>query len=157
FLDHVTREARSVAGVPSLTAAGTTVRTTIRPDLQHAAEAALQEGLTQYEMRNGRVEWRRAEANLGDAIRRIEASGHKSRPASQPALIAAHPPLYDVHWTTAVVLGTGAERNDRNGGGLRVGLADGRVLSVSGARRGIRLHDVVFVKETEARGKQAAL
>ena len=157
FVDHVTREARSVAGVPSLAVAGTTVRTTIRPDLQHAAEAALQEGLAQYEMRNGRVEWRRAEANLGNAIRRIEGTGNKSKPAWQQALIAAHPPLYDVHWTTAVVLGTGAERKDRDSGGLRVGLADGRVLPVSSAvRRGIRLHDVVFVKETEARGKQAA-
>src|SRR5262249_61804172 len=49
------------------------------------------------------------------------------------------------------------QRQRRNGGGLRVGLADGRVLPVSSAvRRGIRLHDVVFVKETEARGKQAA-
>jgi penicillin-binding protein 1A len=157
FVDHVTREARSVAGIPSLSVAGTTVRTTIRPDLQHAAEAALQEGLAQYEMRNGRVEWRRAEANLGKAIRRIEGTGNKSKPAWQQALLAAHPPLYDVHWTTAVVLGTGAERKDRDSGGLRVGLADGRVLPVSSAvRQGIRLHDVVFVKETEARGKQAA-
>src|SRR6516162_2718245 len=98
-----------------------------------------------------------AEANLGEAIRRIEANGNKSKPAWQQALIAAHPPLYDVHWTTAVVLGTGAERKDRDSGGLRVGLAGGRVLPVSSAvRRGIRLHDVVFVKETEARGKQAA-
>src|SRR6201995_1647280 len=46
FVDHVPREARSVAGIPSLSVAGTTVRTTIRPDLQHAAEAALQEGLS---------------------------------------------------------------------------------------------------------------
>ena len=157
FLDHVSREARTLAGIPNLTTASTTVRTTIRPDLQHAAEAALQEGLAQYEMRNGRVEWHRAETNIGDAVRRIEAAaaGAKGKPAWQQALAAARPPLYDVHWTTAVVLGTGTDRNDR--GGLRVGLPDGRVVPLSSSvRRGIKLYDVVFVKLTEARNKQAA-
>jgi membrane carboxypeptidase/penicillin-binding protein len=157
FLDHVSREARTLAGIPNLTTASTTVRTTIRPDLQRAAEAALQEGLAQYEMRNGRVEWHRAETNIGDAVRRIEAAagGAKGKPAWQQALAAARPPLYDVHWTTAVVLGTGTDRNDR--GGLRVGLPDGRVVPLSSSvRRGIKLYDVVFVKLTEARNKQAA-
>ena len=84
FLDHVSREARTLAGIPSLTTAGTTVRTTIRPDLQHAAEAALQEGLAQYEMRNGRVEWRGAETNIGDAVRRIEAAGGGVKGAASP-------------------------------------------------------------------------
>jgi membrane carboxypeptidase/penicillin-binding protein len=51
------------------------VCTTIRPDLQHTAEAALQEGLAQYEMRNGRVEWHGPETNLAAAARRIEAAG----------------------------------------------------------------------------------
>jgi membrane carboxypeptidase/penicillin-binding protein len=157
FLDHVSREARTLAGIPNLTTASTTVRTTIRPDLQHATEAALQEGLAQYEIRNGRVAWHRPETNLAAAVRRIEAAGGaKGKPAWQQALAAAHPPLYDVHWTTAVVLGTG---NDR--GGLRVGLPDGRVVPLSsGVRRGINLYDVVFVKLTEAKNetknKQAA-
>jgi penicillin-binding protein 1A len=160
FLDHVSREARTLAGIPSLTTASTTVHTTIRPDLQRATEAALQEGLAQYEMRNGRVAWHRPETNLAAAVRRIEtAGGAKGKPAWQQALAAAHPPLYDVHWTTAVVLGTGNDRNDR--GGLRVGLPDGRVVPVSSSvRRGINLYDVVFVKLTEARtdakNKQAA-
>jgi penicillin-binding protein 1A len=156
FLDHVSREARTLAGIPSLTTASTTVRTTIRPDLQHAAEAALQEGLAQYEMRNGRVEWHGAETNIGEAVRRIEAAagGAKGKSAWQQALAAAHPPLYDVHWTAAVVLATG---NDRNGGGLRVGLPDGRVVPLSSSiRRGINVYDVVFVKLTEAKNKQAA-
>jgi penicillin-binding protein 1A len=156
FLDHVSREARTLAGIPSLTTASTTVRTTIRPDLQHAAEAALQEGLAQYEMRNGRVEWHGAETNIGEAVRRLEAAagGAKGKSAWQQALAAAHPPLYDVHWTAAVVLATG---NDRNGGGLRVGLPDGRVVPLSSSiRRGINVYDVVFVKLTEAKNKQAA-
>ena len=159
FLDHVSREARTLAGIPSLTTASTTVRTTIRPDLQHAAEAALQEGLAAYEMRNGRVEWHGPEANIGAAVRRIDAAagGAKGKPAWQQALAAARLPLYDVHWTTAVVLGTGNDRNDR--GGLRVGLPDGRVVPLSSnIRRGINLYDVVFVKDRgrEAKNKQAA-
>jgi penicillin-binding protein 1A len=164
FLDNVRREARTLAGIPSLTTVATTVRTTIRPDLQHAAEAALQEGLAQYEMRNGRAEWHGAEANIGAAVRRIEAAGGpKGKPAWQQALAASHPPLYDVHWTTAVVLGSGNDRSDRKGGsggngggGLRVGLADGRVLPLSSSiRRGLNLYDIVFVKVPEARNTQA--
>ena len=210
FLDHVTREARLLAGIGNLTAAGTTVRTTIRPDLQRATEMALQEGLAQYEIRTGRTEWHGAEANLTDAVRRIEASmprtapetrpvdavaqparnGNagkrapgpgpsgtraaaapsgivgplplnpatppvaKPKPAWQQALEAAHLPLYDVHWSTAIVLSNGS---DRNGGGIRVGLADGRVMPLSSAgsagRRGLNLYDVVFVKTGDAKGK----
>ncbi len=150
FLDHVTREARTAAGIPNIAIAGNTVHTTIRPDLQRSAEAALQEGLAQYEMRNGRVEWHGAEANLADAVRRIEqAGGPKGKPAWQQALAAARVPLYDVHWNTAVVLGS-----DKNG--IKVGLPDGRVVPLSSSvRRGISTYDVVFVKMNEARGKQA--
>ena len=225
FLDHVTREARSLAGIGTLTASATMVRTTIRPDLQRAAEAALQEGLAQYEIRTGRTEWHGAEANLSDAVRRIEASiprpapetpvvsdpkpevasrgaaraanagakpargGNtgkpttasgssgtktaaspsgivgplpltpaaapvaKPKPAWQLALEAAHLPLYDVHWSTAIVLSTSGDRN-----GVRVGLADGRVVSLSSSglagRRGLNLYDVVFVKISDAKSKE---
>jgi membrane carboxypeptidase/penicillin-binding protein len=225
FLDHVTREARSLSGLATLTAAGTTVHTTVRPDLQRAAEAALQEGLAQYEIRAGRTEWHGAEANLTEAVRRIEASmpaavpenpvvsdqrppatrgsvrqadagakaargnnpgklapgpgsiaptssgaktpsgiialplapaaapAVKPKPAWQQALEAAHLPLYDVHWSPAVVLSNGGDRS-----GVRVGLADGRVLPLSSAglagRRGLNLYDVVFVKVSNTKGSQ---
>src|ERR1700731_79817 len=99
FLDHVTREARSLAGVGALTAAGTTVRTTIRPDLQRAAEVALQEGLAQYEIRTGRTEWHGAEANLSDAVRRIEAS--------MPTAVPEAPVVSDLK---PVVTGRGSAR-----------------------------------------------
>jgi hypothetical protein len=69
FLDHVSREARTLAGIPNLTTASTTVRTTIRPDLQHAAEAALQEGLAQYEML-GRMAPRGSQCRGGGAPHR---------------------------------------------------------------------------------------
>jgi penicillin-binding protein 1A len=230
FLDQVTREARSIAGIASLTTAPTTVRTTIRPDLQYATEAALQEGLAQYEIRSGRTEWHGPEANLDEAIRRIETSppaapeapavlelkpavgatqgaarqvgngsrsgragntgtlaagpgtmgsgadgartanaqsgivgpvplspavpaAAKPKPAWQQALEAAHLPLYDVHWSTAVVLSTG----DRNSG-VRIGLADGRTMPLSSAglagRRGLNLYDVVFVKLSDPKSRQ---
>jgi len=188
----------------------------------------LQEGLAQYEIRAGRTEWHGAEANLTQAVQRIEASmpatvpvspvvsdpkppavsrgsarpaelnkkpargGNagklapgpgastpgapgakapaspsgivgplplepavapvvKPKPAWQQALEGAHLPLYDVHWSTAIVLS-----NDRNG--VRVGLPDGRVLPLSSAglagRRGLNLYDVVFVKVGDPKGKQ---
>jgi penicillin-binding protein 1A len=229
FLDHVTREARSLAGLATLTAGGTTVRTTVRADLERATEAALQEGLAQYEMRAGRTEWHGAEANLGEAVRRIEAAqpaavpeipavsdtkapgsrgparaadgakpsrgssaaklapapGSASRgsaaagsprataspgiagplplaPAAAPvvkpkaawqqALDVAHLPLYDVHWSSAIVLPT----SDRSG--VRVGLPDGRIVPLSSAglagRRGLNPYDVVLVKVSDTKGKQ---
>ncbi len=225
FLDHITREARSLPGVGTLTTAATSVRTTVRPDLQRAAEAALQEGLAQYEIRSGRTEWHGAEANLADAVRRIEASmpapapeipaasdprppvatrgstrqadagakpargGNtgklapgpgvsgakaapsppgivgplplspaappvvKPKPAWQRALEAARLPLYDVHWSTAIVLSSSGDR-----GGVRVGLPDGRIMPLSSAglagRRGLNLYDVVFVKVSDPKGRQ---
>ncbi len=226
FLDHVTHEARTLPGVGSLTTASTTVHTTIRPDLQRATEAALQEGLAQYEIRTGRVEWHGPEANLADAVKRIGSkaplmaselppaienksadaaeastppsptmgtkastarsgkggsargtaaaksttpvataaatamtaatapSGPKAKPAWQQALESARLPLYDVHWSTAIVLSNG---NDRSGG-IRVGLADGRVVPLSSAaaaaRRGLNLYDVVFVKISDTKSRQ---
>jgi penicillin-binding protein 1A len=250
FLDHVTREARSLAGLATLTGTGTTVRTTVRPELQRATEAALQEGLAQYEIRTGRTEWHGAEANLAEAVRRIEASQPaaiaemtavsdvkppgrgsartadggakpsrgtagklapgpgstgpgsagpgsagpgsagpgsagrgaagagstsakaspsppdsggpvpaaaaapvvKPKPAWQQALEAAHLPLYDVHWSSAIVL-PGSDRT-----GVRVGLADGRIVPLSSAalagRRGLNPYDAVFVKVSDSKGKQ---
>ena len=239
FLDQVTREARTASGLATLTASGITVRSTVRPDLQRATEAALQEGLALYESRTGHAEWHGPEANLTDAVHRIEAATPapepvvaaadtrpapdarpgrgarnndatapppplfegdgkaapggkagrdsrrngrngkvvdnksdgksdnkgaplpltpgtaatpKTRPAWQQALQAAHPSLYDVHWTPAIVLSAGDRRD-----GVRVGLADGRVLPLSSvnptARRPLNLYDVVFVKLSD-RGRQ---
>jgi membrane peptidoglycan carboxypeptidase len=44
LVDEIGREARALAGVSSLTSQSYQVRSTIRPALQRAAEAALQEG-----------------------------------------------------------------------------------------------------------------
>ena len=91
-----------------------------------------------------------AEANLGEAIRRIEAAeaSRRDKPAWQQALTNARLPLYDVHWPQAVVV------EDR-GGNVKVGLADGRIVPLTGARdamRNLKLHDAVYVRLTETKG-----
>src|SRR3954467_4428123 len=74
FVDHLNREAKTFGGVESLTAASYTIRSTIVPGLQRSAEEALQEGLARYELNTGRFEFRGAEANLAEAIKKIEAA-----------------------------------------------------------------------------------
>ena len=159
FVDQVAREARSVAGIEAITAHSYTVRSTINPKLQRAVEEALQEGLSRYERNAGRVQFRGAEANLSQAIKRIEAAQTSSdrRPVWQRALAAARLPLYDVHWTPAVLV---EKPSGKKGEAWRVGLADGRILPLSidnaAAQRKLVLNDVVLVRVAEGKGKSAA-
>jgi membrane carboxypeptidase/penicillin-binding protein len=156
FTDHIAREAKAVVGMGGLTTQTYTVRSSINAQVQRAAEAALQEGLARYETHTNRVANPPAEANLGDAIRRIEAAKQETgtRPAWQQALAAARLPLYDVHWPYAVVV-----ENAR--GQIKVGLSDGRIVPLTGPRSAmgkLRLYDVVFVRLGEtrtAKGKSA--
>jgi len=87
LVDEIGREARTLAGIGSLTSHSYEIRSTIVPALQRAAEAALQEGLAQYEQSTGRVEFRGPEANLSDAIRKIEADPKTDR--SKPSWLVA--------------------------------------------------------------------
>jgi penicillin-binding protein 1A len=141
FVDFLAREARS-DGVGSLTAESYTVHSTINAELQRDTEAALQEGLAQYEMSAGRVAWRGSEANIGEAVRKLAGSGTLGTPAWQLALKAARLPLYDVHWTPAVVL--------QKGPSIRIGVADGRTGPLGGVTaevaRNINLYDVIYVR-----------
>src|SRR5215208_6898254 len=160
FVDHVAREAKSVAGLETMTANSYTVRSTINPQLQRAVETTLQEGLSRYERSAGRVQFVAPEARLGKAVQRADAerkAGDK-RPAWQVALATARLPLYDVHWTPAIVV-------EKPGGGKkneawRVGLADGRVLPFSVdnaiAQRKLAVYDVVLVRVTDGKGKAGA-
>ncbi len=148
-----------MAGIEAITAHSYTVRSTINPQLQRAAEAALQEGLWRYERNAGRLQFRGAEANLSQAIKRVEAdtkSGDK-RPAWQRALASARLPLYDVHWTPALVV---EKPSGKKGEAWRVGLADGRVLPLAidnaAAQRKLVLNDVVLIRVAEGKGKTAA-
>ena len=158
FVDQVAREAKSLAGIDAITANSYTVRSTINPQLQRAVEEALQEGLSRYERSTGRVQFRAAEVNLGQAIQRIDAekkAGDK-RPVWQRALASARLPLYDVHWTPAIVLEKPA---GKKGEAWRVGLPDGRVLPLSidntAAQRKLALYDVVLVRVADGKGKTA--
>jgi penicillin-binding protein 1A len=158
FVDQVAREAKSLAGIDAITANSYTVRSTINPQLQRAVESALQEGLSRYERGAGRVQFRTAEASLGQAVERIEADtkpGDK-RPAWQRALAKARLPLYDVHWMPAIVVEKPA---GKKGAAWRVGLTDGRILPLSidnaVAQRKLNLYDVILVRVVDAKGKGA--
>jgi penicillin-binding protein 1A len=155
FVDQVAREMKATAGIETLTSGAYTVHTTIDPRLQGRVEEALQEGLSRYERDAGRVHFQGPEANLGAATRRLEGEpAADKRPAWQRALTGARLPLYDVHWRPAVVVEEAGKRS-----GLRVGLADGRILPLnvnSGTiQRSLKLYDVVLVQVGDARGKAA--
>jgi penicillin-binding protein 1A len=155
FVDFLGREAKA-DGVESLTAQPYTVHSTINAALQRETEAALQEGLALYEISAGRAQFHGPEANIADAVQKVAAErqtgapgvGTSVMPTWQQALSAARLPLYDVHWPTAVVL-------DKKGG-IRVGLADGRIVPLTGLSwqiaRSLNLYDVVYVHVIEGKG-----
>jgi len=157
FVDHIGREARAMAGIERLTAVSHTVRSTIIPDLQRAAEAALQEGLARYEQNANRVEFEGPETSLRETILQVQkdATPDGIKPDWQRALERVRMPLYDVQWMPAVVL----ERSSSGGfDSIRVGLRDGRILPLStwGARTRSRLnvHDVIYVNVVEGDPKK---
>jgi membrane carboxypeptidase/penicillin-binding protein len=156
FVDQVAREAKAVAGIEAITANSYVVRSTINLPLQRAVEEALQEGLWRYERNAGRTQFRAPEASLAKAVKTIEAekkAGDK-KPAWQQALANARLPLYDVHWTSAVVV---EKPSGKKGESWKVGLADGRVLPLAlddaTAQRKLAVHDVVFVRVDDGGGK----
>lgn len=158
LVDEIGREARAVANVPSLTAHSYDVHSTIRPELQRATEAALQEGLALYEQSAGRIDFRGPEANLSGAIQKISADpkADRSKPAWLVALQQARLPLYDVHWTPAVVVEKGATRGGAES--IRVGLPDGRIMPLSTysgrARARLVPNDVIYARVFEGGAKQ---
>jgi membrane carboxypeptidase/penicillin-binding protein len=162
FTGEVAREVKAVAGVTESATDSYVIKSTINPQMQRAAEEALQEGLFQYERQNNRLEFRGAEANLTQAITKIDADRKPDadkkvgdrRPSWQIALMNARLPLYDVHWTPAAVVNIAG----RKGATWYVGLADGRVVPLSldaQAQRKIKLNDVVLVRLSGGKGKSA--
>jgi penicillin-binding protein 1A len=121
-------------------------------------EEALQEGLWRYERSAGRVQFGGAEASLAQVVARIETGDRigDKKPAWQQALANARLPLYDVHWTSAVVV---EKPGYSKGAAWRVGLADGRILPLSldnaVAQRKLALYDVVLVRVADGKGKSA--
>ena len=53
FVDHVAREAKTLAGIDAITAHSYNIRTTISPKLQRVVEESLQEGLSRFERSSG--------------------------------------------------------------------------------------------------------
>ena len=84
-VDFLNREARTFAGVDSLTAGSFTVRSTINAGLQRAVEEALQDGLANYERATGRQTFTGPELNLADSVRRIQAAAPAPEGAPQTA------------------------------------------------------------------------
>jgi penicillin-binding protein 1A len=161
FVDQVAREAKSTAGIEAITGNSYTVRSTINTKLQRVVEVTLQEGLSRYERNAGRVQFPGAEASLAQAVQQIEARGKADkRPPWQEALTKARLPLYDVHWTPAIIVEKpGSTKSEgRKGEVWRVGLADGRILPLaidnSAAQRKLALHDVVYVQLTDAKKEE---
>jgi penicillin-binding protein 1A len=156
FVDYLGREAKS-DGVESLTANSYIVHSTVNAELQRQTEAALQEGLAHYEMSTGRVKFHGAEANIADAVQKANSGKSGDGPAWQQALLATHLPLYDVHWTPAVVLDKGGKKGDV---AIRVGLPDGRIVPLTAnsgeVRRQLSLYDVIYVKVIEPKAPAPA-
>jgi membrane carboxypeptidase/penicillin-binding protein len=154
FVDQVAREAKAL-NVDGLGVGASVVRTTIRPEVQRAAEFALQDGLARYEQMAGRARFQGGETNLTEAIAKLNAGPPMTKPAWQQALERVRLPLNDLHWTSAVVLGLGAAKKNDKERGLRVGLADGRTLPLTAStqqQRWLQLNDIVYVRVAD-RGK----
>ena len=79
----------------------------------------------------------------GQADRGARESAGDKKPAWQQALANARLPLYDVHWTSAVVV---EKPSGKKGESWRVGLADGRIVAAfarqRAAQRKLALYDV---------------
>jgi membrane carboxypeptidase/penicillin-binding protein len=155
FADYLTREGKSVANIDLFAGDAHTVKATIHPQLQRAAELALQDGLSRYERNAGRVDFQAAEINLAEAVARLrsEPIGDQSKPEWQRALEGARLPLHDLHWPAAIVIEAGSGKRART---MRVGLMDGLVLPLSIGRvpnSRLKLYDVVRVQLIESKGK----
>lgn len=157
FVDHVSREARSIPGIGTLNTSSYVVHSTINPQLQRATESVLQEALARYELNTGRYKFKGAEANISDALKAMTDERRGDAPAWLAALKSIRLPLYDVHWEPAAVLENG---RSRRGEVTTVGLMDGRIVPLNSwnaaIRRSLQVNDVVYVRVREAAGKQAA-
>ena len=90
-VDHLNREARTFAGVDSLTSGSFTVRATINAPLQRAVEGALQDGLANYERGTGRQSFAGPEFNIADSVRRIASAtaAPEGSPQAAPGVTGA--------------------------------------------------------------------
>ncbi|GEP08610.1 penicillin-binding protein 1A [Methylobacterium gnaphalii] len=173
FVEHLGREARTFAGLESLTSASYTVRSTVNAGLQTAVEAALQDGLANYERGVGRVFYDGPEVNLAESVKRFEAMPPVMETALPPpppepvpprgrkAALKQPQPVKPAGPKPAWQRALQAARPllydvhwplavvlSTSKSGTKVGLADGRVanLDAGGARGRLQLYDAVRVK-----------
>ncbi len=155
FADYFGRELAATSSLSAFRVGSYRIRSTLQPDLQQATELALQEGLANYERNAGRVEFQGPELNLSAAIERLTAEPDPSaNPNWLQALKSARLPR-DIQWKAAVVIETGGTRR---GQAIRVGVSDGRILSLSGngsILRSLKLHDVIWVRVAEGKARTA--
>ncbi len=140
FLNEIRKNARNLPNVGSLTASSYVVKSTIHSGLQKIATRALQDGLGDYE-----------EAADGRRLSRFTSEGSiaekmkKPKATWQEVMSVVRPKLYDVQWPLAVVLPPDAKVR-----GLRVGLADGKVLALNAGGVRLNTYDLLYVKPNEA-------
>jgi penicillin-binding protein 1A len=88
FVDYLGHEAKA-DGIDSLTAEPYTLHSTINAQLQQQTEADLQEGLAEYEIANGRMEFHGPEANLAEAVQAINSARASAKPTNAPVTDAS--------------------------------------------------------------------
>ena len=147
-----------MAGIEAITANSYTVRSTIDTQLQRVVEARCRKACRAMSAgRPGLVQVGGGQPGRRRPPHRGPAEGSDRKPVWQQALANARLPLYDVHWTPAVVM---EKPSGKKGEAWRVGLADGRILPLSidnaAAQRKLALYDVVFVRVVEARSEAKA-
>ena len=160
FVDQLGREAKTLAGIDSLTAQSYTVRSTINAQLQRDAEAALQEGLgaVRAERRPRPVPRARGQHRATPSRRSADRA-----PARHAGLAAGAASGAAAALRRALDAGGGRARRAtarRTTATIRVGLPDGRILPLTGlayaSRRGLSLYDVVYVNVVESRAARFA-
>jgi len=159
FIDEINRQAKKLLSIPSLTSASYTVYSTLHSDMQKAADRALQDGLQSYEAQSGRMMFRGAEGSLKGDIEKYNKTWQEILPKVRPR-------LFDVQWPLAVVVQpAGRVTVNRNGQrrvvsqGVKVGLADGRVVSLTGNSKtlgSLKLYDLIHVNVSEKRKSVSA-
>jgi membrane carboxypeptidase/penicillin-binding protein len=154
FADQASREARTLAALKGLHSSPYIVHSTINARLQRRVEEALQDGLSTYERNSGRVRFEGPETNIAVAVQAASTAPERS-PPWQRALQSARLPLYDVHWTPAVVLDGVKGADGTRRAGLSLGLADGRMVALTGAdaitQSKLSQYDVIFVRPPEGK------
>ncbi|MCE4223540.1 glycosyl transferase [Methylobacterium sp. C25] len=187
FVEHLGREARTFAGLESLTSTSYTVHSTVNSGLQRAVETALQDGLANYERGTGRVFFDGPEMNLAEAVKKFEAmpptvetalppppppepAPTRGRKAALKQPLPPKPAGPKPAWQRALEMARPVLYDvhwplavvlSTGKAGTKVGLADGRVASLdAGAARGrLQLYDAVRVKlvDPSARAPRAQL